>query len=226
MYALGDASRYIGRLYEIDPDKADRALFLLSVATGGPAKAVAIKAAEEGMEKAGITDAIASINETITENIAASIPYGNISVEELRERINRDKDGDDALLKEGTGFFLGAVVGVAGGSSLGKAGDKSTDVSLKTDALPDTDLKSIHINAGSKNNWDKAVNGQLDPQTTYKLDNGHNYTTDANGRVAKVDGELSLNTMDRNKYQQCSTGTCGNVGDEGGQLIASSLGGW
>lgn len=31
--------------------------------------------------------------------------------------------------------------------------------------------------------------------------------------------------MDRNGYQQCVTGNCGNAGDEGGHLIASSLGG-
>lgn len=31
--------------------------------------------------------------------------------------------------------------------------------------------------------------------------------------------------MDRNGYQQCTTGKCGNPGDEGGHLIASSLGG-
>lgn len=31
--------------------------------------------------------------------------------------------------------------------------------------------------------------------------------------------------MDRNGYQQARTGKCGNVGDDGGHLIASSLGG-
>jgi filamentous hemagglutinin len=31
--------------------------------------------------------------------------------------------------------------------------------------------------------------------------------------------------MDRNGYQQCKVGKCGNVGDQGGHLIAASLGG-
>lgn len=31
--------------------------------------------------------------------------------------------------------------------------------------------------------------------------------------------------MDRSLYQQCTTGKCGDAGDEGGHLIASSLGG-
>jgi hypothetical protein len=49
--------------------------------------------------------------------------------------------------------------------------------------------------------------------------------TDAAGKVKEVSGELSLNKMDRNGHQQCTTGKCGNAGDEGGHLIASSLGG-
>lgn len=43
--------------------------------------------------------------------------------------------------------------------------------------------------------------------------------------MKEVSGQLDLNKMDRNGYQQCVTGQCGNVGDEGGHLIASSLGG-
>lgn len=38
-------------------------------------------------------------------------------------------------------------------------------------------------------------------------------------------GQLSLTKMDRNAYQQACAGKCGNVGDDGGHLIASSLGG-
>jgi filamentous hemagglutinin len=36
---------------------------------------------------------------------------------------------------------------------------------------------------------------------------------------------LGLNKMDRNGYQQLCTGKCGDVGDEGGHLIATALGG-
>ena len=39
--------------------------------------------------------------------------------------------------------------------------------------------KSIAASAGSKNNWDRVINGQLEPKAVYKLDNGHQYITDA-----------------------------------------------
>jgi filamentous hemagglutinin len=57
------------------------------------------------------------------------------------------------------------------------------------------------------------------------LDNGHIYITDASGRVRTVEGQLDLVKLDRNTAQQCAAGKCGNAGDEGGHLIASSLGG-
>lgn len=46
------------------------------------------------------------------------------------------------------------------------------------------------------------------------------------GRVNKVEGQLSLDKMDRNTHQQRVVGKAENAtGDEGGHLIASSLGG-
>jgi len=36
---------------------------------------------------------------------------------------------------------------------------------------------------------------------------------------------LSLTKNDRNTYQQCKAGKCGNAGDEGGHLIASIFNG-
>ena len=57
------------------------------------------------------------------------------------------------------------------------------------------------------------------------LDNGHTYITDVNGRVSKVEAQLSLTAMDRNPYQQACVGKCGQAGDEGGHLVAASLGG-
>ncbi|WP_168943290.1 DUF637 domain-containing protein [Parazoarcus communis] len=85
--------------------------------------------------------------------------------------------------------------------------------------------KTVTASAGSKGSWDKAINGQLEPKSIYQLDNGHQYMTDSSGRVAAVEGKLSLTAMDRNTYQQCTAGKCGNIGDDGGHLIASSLGG-
>ncbi|WP_374013819.1 DNA/RNA non-specific endonuclease [Pseudoxanthomonas koreensis] len=83
----------------------------------------------------------------------------------------------------------------------------------------------FQVPAGSKNNWSRAINGSLEPNAAYKLDNGYVYVTDTAGRVKGVEGELSLSKMDRNAHQQCVVGKCGNAGDEGGHLIAASLGG-
>ncbi|EIJ45920.1 filamentous hemagglutinin outer membrane protein [Herbaspirillum sp. GW103] len=87
----------------------------------------------------------------------------------------------------------------------------------------------VEVPVGSKGNWEPLINtgkdGQLAPKTAYLLDNGHVYITDASGRVTKVEGNLSLNTMDRNPYQQLCAGKSGCAGDDGGHLIASSLGG-
>ena len=38
-------------------------------------------------------------------------------------------------------------------------------------------------------------------------------------------GDLDLKKMNRNTYQQCVTGKCGDAGDQGGHLIAATLGG-
>ncbi|AIC13789.1 DNA/RNA non-specific endonuclease [Xylella fastidiosa subsp. morus] len=49
--------------------------------------------------------------------------------------------------------------------------------------------------------------------------------TDAAGRVKSIEANLLLKEMDRNTYQKLCVGKCGEVGDEGGYLIASILGG-
>jgi filamentous hemagglutinin len=89
--------------------------------------------------------------------------------------------------------------------------------------------KVVDVPAGSKGNWDPSINtgttGNLAPKTAYMLDNGHTYITDDAGRVKAVEGSLSLDKMDRNGYQQICAGQSGCVGDDGGHLIASSLGG-
>lgn len=85
--------------------------------------------------------------------------------------------------------------------------------------------KVVSLPVGSKNNWDKTANGQLEPKTAYLLDNGHTYLTDTNGRVKEVGAERNGAKMDRNGYQQGCVGKCGEAGDEGGHLIAAALGG-
>ena len=60
-----------------------------------------------------------------------------------------------------------------------------------------------------------------EPNTTYQVDGNKTYKTDSLGRVETVEAKLSLNSNDRNGYQQCKTGKCGVSGDEGGHLIAT-----
>ena len=88
----------------------------------------------------------------------------------------------------------------------------------------------IQGNAGSKRQWDTNLNKQtLNPNTRHEVNNGtyiHMYHTDGQGRVNKVEGQLSLGKMPRNRSQQVSVGKSVNpTGDEGGHLIASILGG-
>jgi hypothetical protein len=121
------------------------------------------------------------------------------------------------------------------GTALGKRGDAvvqgAENVLARNDAIAAdlakrSDVSQVkQVSAGSKGNWPKTTNGKLEPNTGYVLDNGHAYVTDAAGKVKEVSGELSLTKMDRNGHQQCTTGKCGNAGDEGGHLIASALGG-
>jgi filamentous hemagglutinin len=113
-----------------------------------------------------------------------------------------------------------AVMAEAKTAGLVDESGKVAGSALRTDGL-----KVERVNAGSKGNWDKTVNGELKPHTAYHLDNGHAYVTDAAGRVKGVEAQLDLKKMDRNTYQQACVGHCGNAGDDGGHLIASSLGG-
>jgi filamentous hemagglutinin len=120
---------------------------------------------------------------------------------------------------------------------LGKKGEElvhaAGEIVARNQALADTLLKRPDIinvkqvTTGSKGSWEKTINSKngLEPNTGYVLDNGHSYITDVAGRVKEVGGELNLNKMDRNKYQQGCVNKCGEIGDDAGHLIASSLGG-
>jgi len=88
----------------------------------------------------------------------------------------------------------------------------------------DQPLREVEVNSGSKGDWSKVLN-KPEPNTIYTVDGNKTYKTDSLGRVDSVESELSLNTNDRNKYQQCIAGKCGIDGDEGGHLIASIFNG-
>jgi WXG100 family type VII secretion target len=65
--------------------------------------------------------------------------------------------------------------------------------------------------------------GDLAPKATY-VRNGYEYATDEAGRVARVGGDLRLDTSVRTPHQT-EVGQIGLPGDEGGHLIGSRFGG-
>ncbi|ALV05759.1 two-partner secretion domain-containing protein [Roseateles depolymerans] len=111
-----------------------------------------------------------------------------------------------------------------------KLSGSTVDVATVTKRLDElteaADVRKITVvQPGSKYDWGKVLNGELEKESAYLLTNGHAYITDVSGRVKEVVGDLNLNKLDRNGYVQCTVGKCGNAGDEGGHLIATVLGG-
>lgn len=80
--------------------------------------------------------------------------------------------------------------------------------------------------AGTKGNWRKDINIKLQPDADYHV-NGYKFSTDAQGRVKSVEGELTLAKAERNGYQQRVAGgkTDRLEDDQGGHLIASIFNG-
>lgn len=78
----------------------------------------------------------------------------------------------------------------------------------------------VIVDSGKKGAWNKTMNNP-EPNTVYKVDGNKTFQTDTQGRTSLAEGTLSWAKNDRNGYQQCKAGKCGNPGDEGGHLIAS-----
>jgi filamentous hemagglutinin len=135
--------------------------------------------------------------------------------------------GKSAVSEEEANRWLAGVGVVAGIVPGGKVGVKSLTAAIAklTGKKTDDVARIINAQPGSKGSWNPDINANIKPKTSYVLDNGHKYSTDASARVTQVSGDLNLTKMDRNGYQQCKVGKCGNVGDQGGHLIAASLGG-
>lgn len=84
-----------------------------------------------------------------------------------------------------------------------------------------------HFTSGEKGNWNKKLNGKLNPNETYDV-GGYLYKTDDLGRVNKVKAKLELKNKGRNKHQQGKSVTLkdGVKGqDDGGHLIAQIFNG-
>ena len=147
--------------------------------------------------------------------------------------------GDRSLMKDAalnTGLWVAEAVVIKKVAKLipdgwlGKKGgadgrDTQTNENNGIDELyGDVKNREIDLSAGCKGAWCKDLN-KPKPNTDYKVDENYAFRTDSLGRTSKVEGKLDLNTKDRNTYQQCKSGHCGDSDDEGGHLIASIFNG-
>lgn len=82
----------------------------------------------------------------------------------------------------------------------------------------------VIVDSGKKGAWNKTLN-KPEPNTVYKVDGNKTYHTNELSRPSDIKATLEFSKNDRNTYQQCVGGKCGNLGDEGGHLVASIFGG-
>lgn len=122
---------------------------------------------------------------------------------QLQSRYGIDKQQAEILAVAA----LGAVTG-----GMGKSGASTAGKNI------------VVVDSGKKGAWNKTLNNP-EPNTVYKVDGNKTYHTDGLSRPSDIKATLELSKNDRNTYQQCKGGKCGNPGDEGGHLIASILGG-
>lgn len=136
---------------------------------------------------------------------AEGVVSGTEFAQEIQARWGIDKQQAEILAAA-----LGAVTG--GMDKAGKPG-------------PGTAGKNIVVvDSGKKGAWNKARNNP-EPNTIYKVDGNKTYHIDDQGRTGLAESTLSWSKNDRNTYQQCKAGKCGNPGDEGGHLIVSIFNG-
>src|SRR5690606_1267031 len=195
--ALGDGQLYINQLRETNPTTARLAEIAISGALGGGVKSLIMIPVSQGLdavvnEVAG--EHIQNATDYVTNHVGKVITRDDESYDEFAElaaggtyedRQGRIKAGSEFILSTvlgvintGKGSDSGTAVGVNGNNNSGHtsnvtAGNNSNN-SPNTSANPPSN-NIVNVNAGSKNNWDKKINGELDPSTTYQLNNGHAY---------------------------------------------------
>lgn len=91
-------------------------------------------------------------------------------------------------------------------------------------ALPKAPRPVIVEQPGTKGNWNPRLMKDFKPNTTYQV-NGYNYDIDAMGRVETISGRIKVQKMHRHDYAQQKMGHSGLPNDQGGHIIATTLGG-
>ncbi|WP_414455846.1 contact-dependent inhibition toxin CdiA [Enterobacter quasiroggenkampii] len=135
---------------------------------------------------------------------------GIVSSTDFAQRLEKQYGLDSQRAEILAGAAMAAVTG-----GLGKGGKPAAGTTGKN---------IVVVDSGKKGAWNKAMN-KPEPNTIYKVDGDKTYHTDNLARPTQVEATLSANVKDRNGYQQCKAGRCGNLGDEGGHLIASIFNG-
>ncbi len=135
---------------------------------------------------------------------ADGIVASNKVSEQIMAKYGLDQTQADII----AGVALSALGGVSKGSKLPTGAGKNI----------------VIVDSGKKGAWNKTMNNP-EPNTIYKVDGDKTYHTDSLTRPTQVEATLSANVKDRNGYQQCKAGKCGNAGDEDGHLIASIFNG-
>ena len=133
---------------------------------------------------------------------------GIVASNKVSEQVMAKYGLDQAQADIIAGVALSALGGVSKGSKLPTAAAKNI----------------VIVDPGKKGAWNKTLN-KPEPNTVYQVDGNKTYHTDDLSRTTNVNASLSLSKNDRNTYQQCKAGKCGNNGDEGGHLIASIFNG-
>ncbi|WP_242685673.1 DNA/RNA non-specific endonuclease, partial [Photorhabdus sp. RW14-46] len=113
----------------------------------------------------------------------------------------------------------------------GNTGTKGTNAAhnqqVNKSNLATAEKDIVLIEQGKKGGWSKVLN-KPEPNKIYHVRHASGekiYHTDGLSRPVHIETSLHLSKNDRNTYQQCKAGKCGNPGDEGGHLIASIFGG-
>ncbi|HAX5198511.1 TPA: contact-dependent inhibition toxin CdiA [Escherichia coli] len=135
---------------------------------------------------------------------------GIVSSTDFAQRLEKQYGLDSQRAEILAGAAMAAVTG-----GLGKGGKPAAGTAGKN---------IVVVDSGKKGAWNKVMN-KPEPNTIYKVDGDKTYHTDNLARPTQVEATLSANVKDRNGYQQCKAGRCGNLGDEGGHLIASIFNG-
>ncbi|TDB47399.1 hypothetical protein C5468_19160 [Photorhabdus luminescens subsp. mexicana] len=115
-------------------------------------------------------------------------------------------------------------LGIAGKKPAVKDTNSAHSQQMNQSGSTTTEPKVVVLDSGKKRAWNKILN-KPEPNTVYHVDGNKVYHTDSLSRPIQIEASLSSARNDRNTYQQCKAGKCGNPGDDGGHLIATIFNG-